>query len=326
VNTDSRPDVILVAEDDPNIRHVLSFQLESAGYKVLPTEDGEQALQLLERETPDLVILDVMMPRLDGYATCRRIRAQRRLNHIPVIFLSAKDTTDARVEGLVEGANDYLPKPYSQAELLLRVKNLLQWSRMQRESNPLTGLPGNRAIESEVQHWMSEGRPFAFMYVDLDHFKAYNDFYGYRAGDDVIRYLANVLAESIEEAGDPSDFVGHVGGDDFVVISVPGRAEAIAETIIRRFKAHIPEYYRPVERARGYVEVESRRHSRIEKFPLLSLTIALVESDRYHIEHLAMLNDLVSELKRHGKQIPGNVVVKDRRQPTAEHLRTGSDG
>jgi diguanylate cyclase (GGDEF)-like protein len=274
---------------------------------------------------PDLVLLDMMMPNVDGRAVCRSIRADRRLRHLPIIFLTAKSTIDSKIEGLDDGANDYLTKPYDRKEMLVRVRNLIGWSRTERHSNPLTGLPGNPAIEAEVEALLKEGKVFAFMYVDLDYFKAYNDYYSYRAGDEVIKFLSRLLVETVEQKGNPTDFVGHVGGDDFVVISTPGRAEEIATDIIARFDAEIPEYYRPVERERGYVEIENRQ-GKVERFPLLSVTIALVDSDRYQIDHVAMLNDVVAELKRLGKQRPGSVVIRERRTSSSQTLRTGSDG
>jgi diguanylate cyclase (GGDEF)-like protein len=321
----NKPDHILVVEDDPSIRRILRLQLEAAGYGVTEAEEGAAALRILETEMPDLVLLDVMMPNMDGNAVCRAIRGDRRLRHLPIIFLTAKSTSESKITGLDQGANDFLTKPYDRKELLLRVKNLIGWGRAQRNSNPLTGLPGNPAIEAEVESRLEKGRVFAFMYVDLDYFKAYNDYYSYRAGDEVIRFLARILGVVVEEEGGPDDFVGHVGGDDFVVITTPERADAVAGRVLKEFNGGILDLYQPREREQGFVEVENRR-GEMERFPLVSLTIALVESDRHQIEHIAMLNDIVAEVKRHGKQQPGSVVVRERRQTGGGFLRTGSDG
>jgi len=306
-------DLILIVEDDPSIRRILRLQLEVEGYEVVEATDGLVALEVIEEHTPDLILLDVMMPNLDGNETCRRIRADNRFRQTPIIFLTAKSSSDSRIEGLVEGANDYLTKPYERSELLLRIKNLLGWGRAQRNCNPLTGLPGNPSIEAEAEDRLVHGRSFAFLYLDLDHFKAFNDFYGYRAGDEVIQLLARTLFLAVQTAGGPGDFVGHVGGDDFVVLTEPERADGLCDYIISRFDKKVVELYRPTEREQGYVEIENRR-GEVERFPLVSVTIALVESERYHIEHLAMLNDVVAELKKVGKQQPGSVVVRDRRQ------------
>lgn len=320
-----KPDRILVVEDDSSIRRILRLQLEAEGYDVTEAEDGMTALKTLETMTPDLVLLDVMMPDMDGNTVCRKIREQRRLQSLPIIFLTAKSATESKIMGLDGGANDYLTKPYERKELLLRIKNLIGWGRAQRDSNPLTGLPGNPAIEAEVQDRLANEEVFAFLYLDLDYFKAYNDFYSYRAGDEVIKLLATVLTEVVEEIGNPRDFVGHVGGDDFVGLTTPDLADAVCSSIITRFDERILACYQDRERNQGYVEVENRRNQ-TERFPLVSVTIALVESDRYNIEHIAMLNDVVAELKRHGKKHQGSVVIRDRRQDPPELLRTGSDG
>lgn len=317
-------DRILVVEDDPDIRTILSVQLETAGYAVLTAEDGNAALRVLQGESVDLILLDVMMPGLNGYEVCKRIRSDRRNAFVPVIFLTARSAPDSRLEGLVGGANDYITKPYSREELLARVRNFITWSRAQRQCNPLTGLPGNPSIEAEVEGRLGQGAVFAFMYFDLDNFKAYNDCYSYMAGDGMIKLLARLLQEEVASLGNPEDFIGHVGGDDFVIITTPDRARGIARNILERFDREVLKHYRAEDRERGYVVVESRRGG-LEKFPLVSLTVALVESDRHHIEHQAMLNDIVTELKQLGKLTPGSVVIEERRR-TDTDVRTGSDG
>jgi len=309
-------DHVLVVEDDPNIRKILRIQLDRAGYEVTLAEDGEIALRILKDLVPDLILLDVMMPNMDGFAVCREIRADRRHSHVPIIFLTAKTGPQARVDGLLEGANDYIAKPYTQTELLLRIKNLIAWSRAQRHSNPLTGLPGNISIEAEITGRLAGG-DFSFLYIDLDNFKAFNDTYSYRAGDEVIQLIAKTLQEVVSELGTPDDFVGHVGGDDFVVITRPRRSSSIAAEIILRFDRDILDFYRPEDRERGTVLVE---------VSLVGVTIAQVDSDRHEITHLAMLNDIVAELKHHGKQQRGSTVVKERRRTGTPTLRTGSDG
>jgi len=318
-------DRILVVEDDPNIRKILTLQLLRAGYQATPAEDGVVALEILEHETFDLILLDVMMPRQDGFTTCRKLRANRLHQQTPIIFLTAKTGPQDRLEGLSGGGNDYISKPYDTKELLLRVRNLITWSRAQRHSNPLTGLPGNPSIEAETQQRMTEGRAFAFLYCDLDNFKAFNDYYSYLAGDGVIKLLARILQESVAQVGAPDDFVGHVGGDDFVVITNPENALLVARTVVARFDTEVLEHYRPDDRDRGYVAIENRRGV-VEEFPLVSLTIALVESERYHIHHMGMLNDIVAELKHFGKQRPGSQIVTERRRAAAEEDRTGSEG
>lgn len=314
---------IMVVEDDPGIRRILRFQLETAGYEVAEASNGLVALEMINDVEPDLVLLDYMMPQMNGQAVCRKIREQRRFHDTPIIFLTAKTDSESKIMSLGDGANDYLTKPYDPKELLLRIRNLLGWGQAQRDRNPLTGLPGNLAIESEVTSRLKRHTVFAFLYLDLDHFKAYNDYYGYRDGDNVIRLLSEILTESVFCHGGGDDFVGHVGGDDFVVITTPDRADDVCEFIISQFEEKVPALYQPEDRDAGYVEVENRR-GELERFPIVSVTIAVVETNRYRITHIAMLNDLVAELKHLGKQRQGSVVIRDQR---VHHLpRTGSDG
>lgn len=303
---------ILVVEDEPFIRQILKVQLELAGYTVATAENGVQALQEIKNGRPDLVLLDLMMPDMDGHEVCKRLKCCHETSNIPVIILTAKSDLGEKVRTLEHGANDYLTKPYEQDELLARVRNLLKWSQTQREANPLTGFPGNVSIEHEANRRIFRRDMFAFMYIDLDHFKPFNDHYGYKRGDDVIRTLANVIADAVRGLGNPNDFIGHIGGDDFVVMTTPDKADAIAGEIVSRFDARSRELYDPVDLKRGYIEVESRSGAR-ENFDLVSVTIAVVTNQRQEITHFARLSDLVSELKRYGKSVKGSIVVTERR-------------
>ena len=303
---------ILLAEDDPHIREILALQLKIAGYDVTEAPDGEQALAVAQAEQPDLALLDVMMPVYDGYEVCRRMRESFLTRHIPIIFLTAKAEVEDRLQGLRGGANDYVTKPFEMPELLQRVRNALEWSRQQRSASPLTGLPGNLSIDAEVKHRLEAGEHFGLLAIDIDSFKAFNDRYGYARGDGAIQMLARILVEASQARGDTGTFVGHIGGDDFVVLAAPEVADPIAERIIGEFDRIVPTLYDDIDRERGYVEVLNRRHV-TERFPLMTITIALVSTHRYAITHQAELNDAAQELKQHGKSIVGSVVVGERR-------------
>ncbi len=303
---------ILIVEDEPHIRELLRMQLELNGFEVEEACDGVEALEQAERLHPDVVLLDVMMPRMDGYETLRRLRASYSTRSIPVIMLTAKNTREDTMSGFREGANDYIVKPFERDELLLRVNNQLQWSRQQREANPLTGLPGNLSINEETTRRLASGAPFALLQVDIDFFKAYNDHYGYARGDQAIQALSRILVEAASHHGE-GNFVGHIGGDDFVLLTTAEHAEAVGQEIIEAFNAAVPGLYDPEDRERGYVEVMGRRHD-VERFPLMSLTIALVRTDHAQVTHLAQLADIAQEIKAHGKGMPGSVLVGERRR------------
>jgi PleD family two-component response regulator len=304
---------VLVVDDEDHIRRILKFQLEKHNYRVVLAENGEIALELVRRESPDLIILDLMMPKIDGFETCRRIRQNFQTAQIPIIMLTAKSELPDKIKGLQDGANDYLIKPFSNEELLLRVRNVLEWSLKQKEANPLTGLPGNRAIEKELQGRIESKEPFAFLYLDIDNFKPYNDHYGYQKGDEAILFLSDIVTEAVNSLGGANDFVGHIGGDDFVIITSPARAEFISRHIIDEFDKGSLILLREDDIRKGFMEVRNRL-GEIKRMPLMSLTIALVIDDEGKLKHYAQVNDIASELKRYGKGMVGSVVVRERRK------------
>jgi diguanylate cyclase (GGDEF)-like protein len=228
-------------------------------------------------------------------------------------MVTARADREDKYAGLVEGANDYVTKPFDTRELVQRVHNILEWSRQQRSASPLTGLPGNHSINAEIRRRLGEERPFALMQIDIDHFKAFNDYYGYGRGDEAIQLLARILTESVYRLCGSSGFVGHIGGDDFVVLCSCEIAETLGEGILDWFNTAASDMYDVEDRERGHVDVLNRRHI-VERFPLMSLTIALVSTDRVPVTHLAQLIDIAQELKAHGKGIPGSVMVGERRR------------
>jgi GGDEF domain-containing protein len=241
------------------------------------------------------------------------LRATFATRHIPIIMLTARTEVADKVRGLEGGANDYVTKPWDNRELVLRVRNVLEWSAQQRAASPLTGLPGNHSINEEIRGRLAAGTPFSLLQLDIDHFKAFNDYYGYSRGDQAIQMLAHVLTETVLRHGTPESFVGHIGGDDFVVLTTPDGAEPLGEAILEWFNTACRDLYDAEDREHGYVEVLNRRHV-VERFPLMSLTIALVSTDRVPVTHLAELIDIAQELKAHGKGIPGSVLVGERRR------------
>ena len=309
----SRQPMVLVVDDEEPIRKIVTFQLEKAGYYVAACGDGEEALRKVTEREPDLILLDVMMPSMDGYEVCKRLKSNYHTSHIPIIMVTAKSELESRLQGFEDGANDYITKPFAITELLVRVKNVLQWSQLQRQANPLTGLPGNISIEREIERRFQGNGDFSFMYADIDNFKAFNDYYGYSRGDDAIKITAEIIIEAVKDRGNPDDFVGHIGGDDFVVITSPDRGDMVAREVTAKFDKRIKALFDEKDVQRGYVEVINRKGT-VDRFPLLTMTIAIVSSENGSIAHIARLSDIASELKRYGKTLEGSVVVKERRK------------
>jgi len=308
---------ILVIDDEAMLRRIIQAHLSRANYETITAANGAEGIELARRERPALILLDVMMPEMNGYEVARVLRSDWATSQIPIIMLTAKHATEDKMVGLEAGANDYITKPFDSGELLARITTVLTWSERQRAANPLTGLPGNITIETELEKIIGLGQPFAVVYVDLDNFKAYNDYYGYNEGDQAIRDLARILMTSCQTAGDGSEFIGHIGGDDFLFVASPDCAERIARKVIARFEESLDRLIRPEDRERGWFEVEGRT-GEMKRFPLLSITLAMVTSDGGRIGHVAEVGDLASEVKRYGKSIEGSVLVRDRRQRGGE--------
>ncbi len=315
-NGAASPPKILVVDDEPPIREILKFQLENAGFEVACATDGQEGLDTVRTFMPDLVLLDLMIPQMDGYEVCRRLKGDYGTRHIPVIILTARGELDEKLKGLENGANDYVTKPFSMPELLMRVKNVLAWSQSQREANPLTGLPGNVSIERELSQRIESKMPFAFIYTDIDNFKALNDYYGYAKGDDAIRNTARILTGAVALSGNEDDFVGHVGGDDFVVMTTPDRADEIAKLVIARFDEATRSLIDKEDLERGYLKIR-KRSGEIMKIKSLGITLAVVTNEKEPITHIGRVADVASELKRYGKSMTGSVVVRERRSSAA---------
>src|SRR5688500_12101004 len=214
-------ELILVADDDEDIVRFVEVNLRLEGFEVATAPDGEQALQSAYDLVPDLMLLDVMMPRIDGFEVCQRLRADPRTKNISVIMLTAKSLSADKVVGLTSGADDYIIKPFDPVELVARVKSALRRSREMRAVNPLTQLPGNVQVQEELTKHVAHGLPFALMYIDLDNFKAFNDYYGFLRGDQAIKMLARTILDAFDRLAPDKTFVGHIGGDDFVAVTDP---------------------------------------------------------------------------------------------------------
>ncbi|MCA1711869.1 MAG: GGDEF domain-containing protein [Actinobacteria bacterium] len=171
--------------------------------------------------------------------------------------------------------------------------------------SPLTGLPGNISIEQEIARRHAAGVPVALLYADINDFKAYNDHYGFLRGDDVIRTLAQVLRQVTSELAEPETFVGHIGGDDFVVLTAPERATAVAEAVAAAFDAAVPALYDPADVAAGAIEVADRRGD-THRFPLVTLSVGIATTALRQFEDHRELVAVASEMKQHAKQARGD--------------------
>jgi len=309
------PKTILVADDDPDLRDILHSVLEPAGFHVLEAPDGQRALETVQNTNPppDLLILDYAMPGLTGPQVCERLKVDTLLRHIPIIMLTGKSEIQDKIDGMNAGADDYVLKPFEPKELLARVRMVLRRTMQGLEANPLTRLPGNTAIVQTLEDRIISNMPLAVAYCDLDRFKTFNDQYGFHRGDEIIRNTAKILLNATKTKGHEDDFVGHIGGDDFVLVTTPDRANAVCDMIVHEFDTMVHALYDEQERTQGFF-LHTDRGGHTSRIPLISISIALVTNERRAITHPGQIASLGAELKKYAKQFDHSLVVKERRQ------------
>lgn len=303
---------ILIIDDEPDIRDILKIVLTQENYEVIEASDGEVGLDLAKTKSPDLIIVDYKMPRLDGRQVCIELKKDILLRHLPIIMLAGKGELTDKVKGLDAGADDYIVKPFEPQELLARIRMSLRRSQQDLDANPLTHLPGNISILNELQAILDKNEPFAVCYLDLDKFKSYNDKYGFEHGDDVIKETARILIRSLQEISRPGDFIGHIGGDDFVIITPPGAVDILCKKIIDEFEKIVPSFYNPEDTKKGYT-ISLDRQGKKRKIPLLSISIGVVTNEHRKINHVAEIGEIGAELKSQAKKLERSNYIKDQR-------------
>ena len=304
---------IIIIDDSKTIVSILQDILTKTGFVVESVTEGEKAFDMILSFQPDLILLDVLMPDFDGIQFCKVLSNDTRTSHLPIIFVSQQAKLKDKVAGLEAGADDYITKPFAEDELVARIKSLLRRAKQERVFSPLTGLPGNILIEEKVKNVLAEtGRKFAFLYLDLDNFKSYNDAYGFFKGDDVLLTTSRIIEEVIKEQGNADDFIGHIGGDDFVVIATFDKVDAVCQEIINRFEGQRERFYNKKDFQKGYIETKNRRGEK-EILPLISLSIAVVHNEKREIKTHWEVAEIAAEIKKYAKQHQGSIYIKDKR-------------
>ena len=313
--------VVLIVDDDVDIARFLEINLKLEGFEVMVAHDGAEALDAVAQRVPDLVLTDVMMPGVDGVELCRRLRADAATANIPIIMLTAKNLSADKVVGLTAGADDYMLKPFDTLELIARVRSTMRRNAEMRAVSPLTGLPGNTRIDLELAARLASGEQFALCYFDIDNFKAFNDCYGFIRGDEVIMLLASTLKSVVARSNDVGAFVGHVGGDDFVLLCCEDVVESHVRRALEAFDGAVPGLHHPDDVARGYLSVLDRQGA-LRRYPLVSVSVGVALTSRLGARDHRELVEVATEMKSVAKNTTGSAVAIDRRVRTAaEHPR-----
>ena len=305
-------DRILVVDDDPEIRDFVKANLEREGFEIEVAGSGPEALELAGERPPALVLLDVMMPGMDGLTTLRHLRNDVPTANVPVVMLTAKPQAAERVKGLDLGADDYITKPFEIDELVARVRSVIRRAQHMRDLSPLTGLPGNFRITTELENRVRDGSEFAVVYGDLDNFKAFNDNYGFMRGDAVIKFTADTLLEVAGDVVGEGVFIGHLGGDDFVIIMAAEHIESFCEGVIKHFDDGILEFYDTADALQGYIEVTDRLGEK-QTFPTASFSMGVATNRDRALTSEWEVSAIATEMKEFAKREPGSVYAVDRR-------------
>ncbi len=303
---------ILIVDDTELMQKLISDILIAADYDIITASNGVEGLKKVRAEKPDLVLLDVIMPEMDGFEVCRTLRADDGNNLMPIIMLTSQEQEDDKVAGLELGADDYIIKPFNPRELLSRVRNTLRRIDRNRRANPLTGLPGNLEIMAELTARIESRSQFNVVYADLDNFKAFNDVYGFANGDLAIKMTADIITDCVKAYGNHNDFIGHIGGDDYVFITTNEVSDSICEAVISEFDKKIATLYSERDRNKGFITTKNRQ-GEITIYPLMTISLGVVSNLHRYISSHIEIAEIAADLKKCAKSFQGSIYVRDRR-------------
>lgn len=284
---------ILVVEDDFDISNMLRIYFSGQGYDVQVAPRGGDALALTRKQLPQLIVLDIMLPDMDGYTVCRELRQTTRTSHIPIIFLTQKDERSDKIAGLELGADDYITKPFDIEELKLRVKNAIDRVDREKSMDPRSNLPSSKLIEEQLRELMRTTETWSYIDLKINNFDAFQEVYGFVASTEVLRFLALLIGEVVDELGTPDDFVGHAGNDNFIVISYSSKAQQIRDRLVARFNDEVKQHYSFIDRDRGHIVLDSG-----DQKPLMTLSSGMVSNATQSFADIREITELAAEARR----------------------------
>lgn len=233
---------ILIVEDDLDLAEMLNAYFRVQGYEVLTAAWGEDAVRISQESTPDIVLLDIRLPDIDGYEVCRRIRSQRRTETLPIIFLTERRDRIDKLQGLELGVVDYITKPFDIQELRLRVRNALRRASLESLVNPVTGLPEGKLVDEQLDRLLKSSQ-WTLLAISVQGISNFREMYGFVAADDVLRAVSLMINNIVKEVGGDEDFVGHLSAEDFIVVTSEVRAREIGERVNSRLTQSMDYFY-----------------------------------------------------------------------------------
>ncbi len=264
--TDNKPKILII-EDDLDVAEMLNAYFRVQGYEVFTVNWGEDGVRSCQTVHPDLVILDIRLPDIDGYEVARRLRSDRRTSDVPIIFLTEKRDRSDRLQGLELGADDYITKPFDVQELRLRVRNALKRVSQGSLTNPVTGLPEGALVDEKLSEVLGKDGA-ALLFVSIDNMVAFRESYGFVASDDVLRAISLMIVNTMREISRPEDFLGHLSGTDFILVLPPSNLVALSEKMRVRLEQSL-EYFYPIKDREQMAKSRTRLSVKLTELPSL---------------------------------------------------------
>jgi PleD family two-component response regulator len=287
---------LLVVEDDIDIGNMLKIYFSGMDFEVDVAVRGSDALEKTKHQLPHLIVLDIMLPDIDGYEVCRNLRTSMRTSHIPVIFLTQKDERSDKLQGLELGADDYITKPFDIEELKLRVQGAIRRSERESLTDPRSGLPAGRLIEDQLRRIIRQ-KGWALLDARVNNFEPFKDVYGFVAGDDVLRFTAMLIGEVVDEFGTTSDFIGHAGGDNFIIITNEAKAEVIKAKLKERFDSEVQTHYNFMDRQQGFMQAPALDGT-TTKVPFMTMSVGVVSPSMQSFADIREITELAADARR----------------------------
>lgn len=272
-----------------------------------------QRIDCVLKEIPDIIIIneDNLKDKLN--VLCSRIRNDADNTITPIIVVSSNGDVKHKLEIIKNSVECFVEKSLGKEYLYYTIKNVARLLTVNRTVSPLTGLPGNVKIQSELKKKLSLNNDFTVLYLDLDNFKAYNDVYGFIRGDEIIKLTARIITNNVYKLQNSDVFVGHIGGDDFVaILSSDVKYEEVCQDIIAEFDLHVKEYFNKEDLAKGYLEIQNRKGI-IEEFPLTALSIGVVVAEKDRFKNILEIGEVGAQIKHLAKITQGSCYAVNRR-------------
>jgi DNA-binding response OmpR family regulator len=276
--------VLLIVEDDLDVADMLNAYFNVQGFEVQTANWGEDAVKACSSHPPDLVILDIRLPDIDGFEVARRLRTNRRTQNIPIIFLTEKRARADRLQGLELGGDDYITKPFDIQELRLRVRNALSRTKLGTVTNPVTSLPEGALLDERLSEWVKKDH-WSMLHIRLENLDVFRDNYGFVASDDVLKAIGLMISGVMRDDGSPDDFLGQLGPTDFVLGTNSSRQQVLKDRILSRLEQAL-DYFYPLK-DRGKIELITKR---------ITIKIGVLEASQVPFENLAALKNTLLKI------------------------------